>query len=874
LHKSFLSFFFALALLLSLVSPTGLHAQFVIYENGGPIRRGSDLGFQHDTPTRTKIDLTGNWRFSIDQQGWHDIRIPSSLDYVGRVIYMRKFTLEQKDLQSRSFKFVALGINNDAEVYFNETFVGKHVGGSVSFELEIASGVLQIGSENVVKIIISNIVLPMNTLPVRKQIFGWRNFNGIIRDIYLLSTPLHWIDDLGIRAELDSTLTKGKINFNAILNARMPEGVPVDSLPTSKRTMDYVLITEIYDRQGTLLIAQAPPVAVTVEENKSVSAQWNMTVVNPLKWSPETPDFYILRVSLARQEGRTFSIVDVVEKTIGFSRISVSGDKLFQNGAPLTLRGVTWVEDAPQYGASLTYEQMEKDVAMMKMLGANAVRFAFHQPHPYMIELCTRFGLLALLELPTHRTPSEILVSETFLSLSETMLSEMIRRDRHQVCVLAWGLGSGFDASTPASRSFVLRLVDKAKSMDCGLTFYGSAFINNDVATDIVDLSALVFRDVDVKSFKESIVEWKKKHPYKPLIVLEYGKRVEPRNHNGYSDPMSEEAQGRYFIQYYGIIRDVKIAGSFVNAFADWRGDRPIFSVRLTDVCMYPYGIMTYDRDKRAAYDVVKSLYKNERVTALTIGTYRGMFPIVHLVAGLIIIFLLAYQYNYNRRFNETFKRSLMHPYNFFSDLRDLRVASGVQTLLLGVLMSFTLGTILSSLLYYYKTSLFADDVLSQIIVSDALKTQVIHATWEPVQGVIEFSLFFFVALLAFTVLVRLGAVVLGARVHWFNSFAVSVWASVPIVFLSFLGMILFKLLDNQLLGIPAVVLIVAVLIWVLTRLVQGIAVMYDARGLRVYLGGAAVIIIVLSGITFFYVYFYAADSYIEFLINLAKGSA
>ena len=86
--------------------------------------------------------------------------------------------------------------------------------------------------------------------------------------------------------------------------------------------------------------------------------------------------------------------------------------------------------------------------------------------------------------------------------------------------------------------------------------------------------------------------------------------------------------------------------------------------------------------------------------------------------------------------------------------------------------------------------------------------------------------------------------------------------------------MILFKLLDNQLLGIPAVVIIVAVLIWVLTRLVQGIAVMYDARGLKVYIGGAAVIIIVLSGIAFFYSYFYATDSYIEFLINLAKGTA
>jgi hypothetical protein len=282
---------------------------------------------------------------------------------------------------------------------------------------------------------------------------------------------------------------------------------------------------------------------------------------------------------------------------------------------------------------------------------------------------------------------------------------------------------------------------------------------------------------------------------------------------------------------------------------------------------------MTRQREKRAAYDVIRSLYKNERVTALPIGMYKASFPIIHIVTGLIIIFLLAYQYNYNRRFSETFKRALLHPYNFFVDLRDLRIASIVQTFILSVLMSLTLGVLFSSILYHYRNDVFADIVITQIVVWDWLKEQLIFYTWHPFEGVLVFSTFFFVALLLFILLVRIGGLLVGARINMFHSFAVAVWASVPVIFLGFLAMILFKLMETPQFIIPSFVIIVAILFWVFSRLVQGIAVLYDIRGMSVILIGAGALIFIIGASSFFYLHFFSAYHYFEFIVNIARGS-
>jgi len=78
--------------------------------------------------------------------------------------------------------------------------------------------------------------------------------------------------------------------------------------------------------------------------------------------------------------------------------------------------------------------------------------------------------------------------------------------------------------------------------------------------------------------------------PDQPVIVGRYGKAVETGNRNGYSDPMSQEAQARYLYQRYDAIKGADVAGSFVWSFDDWRGDRPMLTVQSNTPDLYTQG--------------------------------------------------------------------------------------------------------------------------------------------------------------------------------------------------------------------------------------------------------------------------------------------
>ena len=97
---------------------------------------------------------------------------------------------------------------------------------------------------------------------------------------------------------------------------------------------------------------------------------------------------------------------------------------------------------------------------------------------------------------------------------------------------------------------------------------------------------------------------------------------MEPENRGGYSDPLSMESQARHAMQFYNIIKDVKVSGSVLWAFNDWRCDRPALTAHSDDPYLQTIGIVSYDREKRPAFDVVRALFNGEKVQALPVGNY------------------------------------------------------------------------------------------------------------------------------------------------------------------------------------------------------------------------------------------------------------
>jgi hypothetical protein len=864
-------FFTFFTLLAIMVLSTIVCGMPLVLTNGQPTLEGLDAGIHLDSPTRKKIDLAGTWQFSLNDETWNKIEVPSSINNEGRMTFRRTFTLNEELLNNFAFKFVALGINYECEVFINDVYVGKHVGGYTSFEFEIPEDALQIGNENTLKVIVNNQLNAYGTLPVRKQIWGWKNYGGILRDVYLLATPRLWVDRMNVRTRIQLQHQQAIVYLDGVLNNRRFGGFNLDSLTGKPKQVSCFLNAELYERFSDLLVAQGMSAPFLLGSNKNANVQLELTVNGPKLWSPESPELYILKTNIISVDGKQKTTIDQYSLNIGFTSMRVENNTLVLNGNKTILKGVVWHEDSPKYGASLSYEQMEKDVVLIKSLGANAVRFPFHPPHPYMLDLCSRYGLAVLEEIPVWNVPADILNKEAFQSLAETQMREMIERDSHFPCVLAWGIGDQFDSGDEEAAGFVQKMSGVMRQMDDRPVYYGSRMLKNDVCTSYVDFVGIVLPSSNLKEYRQLLSEWKKKHPEQPLIILSYGKEVDQENRNGYSDPSSQESQARFYLQYYAAIKEANGAGSFVAALTDWIGDRPILSFSFGNRYLHPVGLLNQAREKRLAYEVVRALYNEERIAAVPAGNYRVSFPWAHILVGLFVIILIGYETT-NRRFGESLKRSLIRSYNFFVDLRDLHAVSIAHTLVLSSVISITFACLLSSIMYHYRGDKFADYILTYLLVWDTLKMQFIHATWHPFAGIAVLTgLFFFFGMLLAS-LIKVVAWFVRAHVSWFHVYSISVWSAAPVIFLIPLAMSSFKIMENPSYVLLPLVIIVLIFFWTFLRVLKGISVIYDLALMKTYIGGIFVCILLLGGLFFYYDSVYALSSYVKFIIHLAQN--
>ena len=235
-NKSIKSFFHFVALSTLLALPSLLggsagvsHAQggtsYPFLENGFPHPGGRDLGYLLDSPTRIKIDLSGEWEYRVDGGPSGFVRIPAAYDFIGQVVFRRTFAVDTSQLDHFRFHLVFLGVSHSCEVLINGEFVASHSGGTATFVQEIPENILRPGDQNLVEVRASNELDPRSTVPVRQLVWGDRTYGGITRDVYLLGTPHTSIGDPQVTAELSPSFSAVRIRVRAPL-----EGFPPDSV--------------------------------------------------------------------------------------------------------------------------------------------------------------------------------------------------------------------------------------------------------------------------------------------------------------------------------------------------------------------------------------------------------------------------------------------------------------------------------------------------------------------------------------------------------------------------------------------------------------------------------------------------------------------
>ncbi len=757
------------------------------------------------------------------------------------------------------FHVVALGINQNAEVTLNNDFITNHSGGYTTILQTVPANTVRSGEDNVLRVAVNNTLEYHKGFPLRPMPWTPRNYGGILREIYLLGTPAVFIRQAAVTTDVDERTSAAQVHVRVIVDRGEPGAR--DQGPLS-------CAAELVDAISGITVGRSAPASVSVAGGDE-PMPLELTVQSPKLWSPDSPELYLLRCVLVRPGPGGAVPVDEFDVTCGIRQIRIADGNILLNGSRIVLKGVIWYEDHPAFGSALTYEQMEKDVAQIKTLGANVIRFAYHPPHPYMLDLCDRYGLLALEELPADGVPGPMFEDESFMDPLRSMLREMVARDRNHPSVLAWGLGDGFDVAHPAARAAVEQLIRLARSIDSRPLYAATPPVSTDICTDLLDIAAVTVTARDVKEFRSQLSDWQTLHPDQPVVVASFGTEVQHANRRGYTDPLSQEAQARFYLQRFDVLKSLDYDGGIIQSFNDWTGARASLTVHGEDPWERSVGLVSAFREKRLAFDAVRASFHGEKFLALPLGTFSSKSSIIFVLAGFASLVGIAYLYNASRRFRESLNRSLLSSYNFFSDVRDQHLVSPVHTMLLGFGIAAGTAIAMSSLAFHFRDSRFADDVLSMVLVSDSFKAAVVRLIWRPLMciGVTAGAVFF--GLIALGVAMYAVRVFFRQRTYLNHAITIAFWSTSPFLAFIPIGMIMYRVMESPLYVAPMLGLVALLHVWVLLRMLKGLSIVYDVYPPRMYALGIAVILLFAGGLYLYYDMVPAMPMYVRFMYHV-----
>ena len=284
-----------------------------------------------------------------------------------------------------------------------------------------------------------------NTLAVR--VFKWTDgsyledadhwrMSGIHREVMLLWRPDVCIYDFGVRTELDSEYKDAKLQIR-----------PVVDVCGNVDTKDWKVSAILYDESGT---AVGNPMEISVDKllTEEYPQRYNVkyalleqNIVNPLKWTAETPNLYTLVLSLIDADS---NLVEARSCKVGFRDVRLDGQRMLINGVPVKLNGVNRHDHSEFGGKSVTREEMEMDIRMIKQYNFNSIRTSHYPNDPYIFDLCDKYGLYVIDEanLETHGVGGKLANDYRWAGAYLERVTRMAMRDKNHPSIIIWSLGN------------------------------------------------------------------------------------------------------------------------------------------------------------------------------------------------------------------------------------------------------------------------------------------------------------------------------------------------------------------------------------------------------------------------------------------------
>ncbi|MBR4859260.1 MAG: DUF4982 domain-containing protein, partial [Clostridia bacterium] len=421
---------------------------------------------QNYNDARVELDFNKGWKFAFsedtasylkgfDDSKWEDVDLPhdfsieqgfsatgteaESGNIPGGTGWYRKWFNLYEYYEGGDIIINFDGVYQHAYVYVNGKYVGENHYGYNSFSFEISDYL--ISSSTSLNLIAVKVV---NELPSSR----WYSGSGIYRDVTVtIANPLH-ISYYG-----------PQVTTPEIKNG---DGTTKAEIPLHNHTA----ITKKVTVEATVLDSNHIAVSDTVTSSLiTVPADTEYTVIlepeveAPKLWSVDSPNLYKLKTVVKNEEGK---IIDEYHTTFGYRYINWDDDSGFSlNGELVKLKGVSLHHDQGALGSVQEYDAIYRQLSILKDMGCNAIRTTHNTASRVVIEICNELGILVMEEFfdgwdasknYNNHDFSEYF-NQTIASTNkligakgqkwfEFVVEQTVLRDRHDPCIIAWGVGN------------------------------------------------------------------------------------------------------------------------------------------------------------------------------------------------------------------------------------------------------------------------------------------------------------------------------------------------------------------------------------------------------------------------------------------------
>lgn len=501
--------------------------------------------------SRIRYTIDDNWKFfpgdipdskkrDFQDSSWQKVSVPHTWNAEdafddepgyrrGPGWYRRQLNVNS-DLKGKRIFLYFEGANQTAEVYLNERFVGRHIGGYTAFVFDVTD-FIEFETPNLIAVKVDN-TLDKEKPPINGD---FTMYGGIYRDVWLMAT-----DEIQFKvtdyASPGVTVETPQVTEKSA-NVRV-SGTIVNS---SARTKQIEIVSTIFDAENRSVASISSKLTINAGSEAGFE-QISRPINNPQLWSPDNP--YLYKIQSVVKDGET--VLDEITNPLGFRWFKFDAEQGFSlNGKPLKLRGTNKHQDYFGLGNAVPDRLQVRDLEIIKENGFNFLRLAHYPQDPSVLAAADRLGLLVWEEIPIV---NQIAVSDAFNENAKRMLREMIRQHRNHPSVIIWGYMNEVFLPVPKEEAVVQATVKLARELEeiCRAEDAGraTAIAFDHGARQLYHTSKLdgvtqiigwnLYHGWYYESFEDFgkfLDEEHRQFPDRPLIVSEYGANGDRRLH-------------------------------------------------------------------------------------------------------------------------------------------------------------------------------------------------------------------------------------------------------------------------------------------------------------------------------------------------------